>query len=1443
MQDRAVERVGKPRANRLVTVLHDQHDVDRRDPVESVSGTGAPQRWRLHRAGIINVYQYENETIDFAGGRLLLRGVNGSGKTTAMNMLLPFLLTASQQRIDASGEQSGILKSWMLSGRDDAQPAGYIWLELERPVDHDLEVDADGHAAVDVDDEEGAVFDRPTRMHLSIGCGIKANRSSDSVTTWWFVTDRRPGIDLALVEHGVAVSPDALRGEIGSDHVYTHDRRRDYRSEVARRLYGGVEPDRFIDLLNTVRNPRIGDRIDVDLPRHLSEALPQLSDQSLADAARPLDDLDEHRRNVENLRVTTDALRAIGDVHHDYLVGDLAAHADAARATLEESRRAESDARRSVSASADAADVELRANERVDALKAETQRLRIEIETLQHRPEFIAGQDLDDRRTRVRELERDLEGATQRVRSLAERAIRVTDEIRRAASTVRSDVGELGEVLTGIAGGAGDVHLAQRPPSSPVVSSRPLDMGGAALVLTRHGVGGQGPTPEIPADLADPVETASTRTQLTAVAGAAERRRADVDDVRAALDRVDRADRTLELVRRERERADDAVGVAETTFESARNHLADVSLAWDTAVDAWVAEAGALRDRHRTDESGSDVDAPDRLDRDARRENLAAVFGVFVRALQERTAAANARLEAAERDVGDAQALVDELAARTEPEPPVAPWQSRTAPCFADLVDFADHVPPDQRGAIEGALDASGLLAAEVVAGDLRLADGRLVATPAAATSTASTGSTLADLLVAIVPDDAAIDRSHVDRLLATISTDPTMLDLRDDDQVAGSPVITIDGRFRIGPLAGQHRKAVAEYVGAGARRDRLERQRADAAAELERRRTERDRAADELEADRDADDAASGHLEALPTLTEVDRADGRAADAERQLDDSRIALDEAVATHGEAERAHAAAADEAARTARTHQLPASRAELDDVIVTLTDVAVQCRAAGSQIGTVDRSGAAWTSAVERWRGVADDLVAADRERGDRNSAHRDAETSLATLEDSIGLSYREVLGALEQSRGDLTVVADQLPGAESVRDEAIREHQRALDRADEDERRRVGADAACRSRVDRLRTALGVAGVVATVMTAATGPSPEVGADGDGLADLVGWLDTTIAANELWTGASPSADGVRNSVRQRRDSLGGGWDAEARQPDPLLPLSVSVTGPLGTDMALPDAIAAVTDQLAQNEALLTQKQDAALRTLLHGVVATEVAEKLFAAGQLIDAMNDRLAPVTTVHGIGVRLRWRRHTELDPNTSRVADLLAKVPDLRTTDEDDELRDALAARLEDARRIDPDVAYRELIADVLDYRQWYDLAVMVRRAGDTERRLTKRTPLSEGEKKLVTYQPLFAAVAAACDQLAATSPTAPRFVLLDDAFAKVSEDNHAKLFGLLVDLDLDFIATSERLWGTHATVPELAITEVVRDADAGVILLEHARWNGRELVSGTDRVPVS
>ena len=52
----------------------------------------SPGRFQPTRAGIVSLYQYGDQTFDFADGRLLLRGHNTSGKTKALELLLPFCL-------------------------------------------------------------------------------------------------------------------------------------------------------------------------------------------------------------------------------------------------------------------------------------------------------------------------------------------------------------------------------------------------------------------------------------------------------------------------------------------------------------------------------------------------------------------------------------------------------------------------------------------------------------------------------------------------------------------------------------------------------------------------------------------------------------------------------------------------------------------------------------------------------------------------------------------------------------------------------------------------------------------------------------------------------------------------------------------------------------------------------------------------------------------------------------------------------------------------------------------------------------------------------------------------------------------------------------------------------------------------------------------------------
>jgi uncharacterized protein YPO0396 len=135
--------------------------------------------------------------------------------------------------------------------------------------------------------------------------------------------------------------------------------------------------------------------------------------------------------------------------------------------------------------------------------------------------------------------------------------------------------------------------------------------------------------------------------------------------------------------------------------------------------------------------------------------------------------------------------------------------------------------------------------------------------------------------------------------------------------------------------------------------------------------------------------------------------------------------------------------------------------------------------------------------------------------------------------------------------------------------------------------------------------------------------------------------------------------------------------------------------------------------------------------------------------------------------------------------------------------------------------------------LDYRDWFRFHTFVVEdaAPGRRRKLTGRTGLSQGEQRVLSYLVLFAAAAAHFTSLAESAPHAPRLILLDDAFAKVDEPTHGRLGRILVDLDLDFVLTSERLMGNWPEVPSLHIYECLRDPHVRGVATLHYTWNGR------------
>ncbi len=124
-------------------------------------------RFRPTRAGIINLWDYRDQEFSFADGRLVLRGPNGSGKTKALEVLFPFVFDGriEPRRLNPfAGEERTMKSNLLYRGQESAY--SYVWMEFCRGAKDDPEA-------------------------VTVGIGMRATRTNDKVTRWYFVADGR----------------------------------------------------------------------------------------------------------------------------------------------------------------------------------------------------------------------------------------------------------------------------------------------------------------------------------------------------------------------------------------------------------------------------------------------------------------------------------------------------------------------------------------------------------------------------------------------------------------------------------------------------------------------------------------------------------------------------------------------------------------------------------------------------------------------------------------------------------------------------------------------------------------------------------------------------------------------------------------------------------------------------------------------------------------------------------------------------------------------------------------------------------------------------------------------------------------------------------------------------------------------------------------------------
>ena len=145
-------------------------------------------RWQPLRLGLKNLYRYDDERFVFAGGRLLLRGNNGTGKTRVLALTLPFLLDGEVRPRAWSRMETNRRIEWHLLMDRFHERTGYAWIEFGR-----LE---DGQP-----------------RYCTLGCGMRAVQGHQGLRgRWFFVSSARVDETFSLAEPGGApVSPQRLK--------------------------------------------------------------------------------------------------------------------------------------------------------------------------------------------------------------------------------------------------------------------------------------------------------------------------------------------------------------------------------------------------------------------------------------------------------------------------------------------------------------------------------------------------------------------------------------------------------------------------------------------------------------------------------------------------------------------------------------------------------------------------------------------------------------------------------------------------------------------------------------------------------------------------------------------------------------------------------------------------------------------------------------------------------------------------------------------------------------------------------------------------------------------------------------------------------------------------------------------------------------------------------
>ncbi|MER7080813.1 SbcC/MukB-like Walker B domain-containing protein, partial [Saccharopolyspora kobensis] len=903
---------------------------------------------------------------------------------------------------------------------------------------------------------------------------------------------------------------------------------------------------------------------------------------------------------------------------------------------------------------------------------------------------------------------------------------------------------------------------------------------------------------EFRAVVADSQQLAATARQRSALTLALHQQAVELDAERDKVAELQRLARQAQLT------ATEAAG----RRNQAQQELADAAAVWVERAQKWATEWPSTVEDPAPEPPAAEELAENRTATRGAREQARRWARPQLHEARRQVSAVEQEITELRVDSRTREQELAELRAGHEQTPGRPAWaEAERNPeqgrAFYELVDFQPSLTADERAGLEAALQSSGLLNAWVTADGAVPGLADLLAEPADAGS----GATLADLLSPAAVTDCPVPPERVAALLAAVSTDGS----------AGLSVST-DGSWRAGVLSGAWRKSAAEYVGAGAREaararriaeleEDLSRLRAEV-GEAERRHHEASEHAAELEQ----------HLEAYPDDGDLLTAHAKLTTAIEAAADSEQKVVQLREQHESADQRWQAAHAELVRSAGEADLPADTRALD----AANRAAIDARGGIDALCEAIESRCLPTLADLQEISLHHDVAIADRMEAEsqaeqRCAAYAEQASGLAELTSAVGGEAQEIsdkVSAFERERADLR---KQLPQArEQI--SSLREAAARLETQLENKQAQLpGREHDASSATETFQQALRIPGLWSAA---------EVGEE------LPEELDEAAALLTAAERRGSSEATVLNRLQTLQHSLSGNYDITAADQHGLL--TVTVTGEEGPQ-PVAEAARRVGERLGEQRGYLNERYQSIFADYLIRDLAERLRGQMSIAEDLCKRMNEVLDGARSSQGVHVQLDWQPSAALGDDIKQAIDLV-RTPFADRSDDQDALLRRVFTDLIEAERDSTSGGYAEILARALDYRSWFAFTVRVRDTGpDGKPRVRRLRQLSSGETRLISYVTLFAAAAAFYDAVSVSSDgRGPlRLVLLDEAFERLDDPTIARMLGLLVDLDMDWLITWPSGWGVSPKIPKMHIYDVLRPRSGHGIACTHTTWTGTAL----------